>query len=198
MNWELKKVKVEYLKEYENNPRRLEEHKLKHLEDSIKKFGLAEPIVVNIDNVICGGHGRLHVLKKLKIQEVDCYFPERALNQKEFDELNVRLNKNTAGVFDFDILANMFEVDDLKDMGFTEKELGIDVEISNFDFSDDNYKGDESLSIPQISYNLVFDNDQQQKVWYEFLKYLKNKYNDSDTHASRINKFIEENAVEED
>ena len=62
----------------------------------------------------------------------------------------------------------------------------------------DNYKGDESLSIPQISYNLVFDNDQQQKVWYEFLKYLKNKYNDSDTHASRINKFIEENAVEED
>lgn len=37
-------------------------------------------------------------------------------------EANIRLNKNT-GEFDFEILANEFDLDDLFDYGFDEKEL---------------------------------------------------------------------------
>ena len=40
VNWKLKDVAVSDLKEYENNPRRLDAHKLRHLEDSIKTFNL--------------------------------------------------------------------------------------------------------------------------------------------------------------
>jgi ParB-like chromosome segregation protein Spo0J len=75
--------------------------------------------------MICGGHGRKKILERLGIKEVDCYIPSRKLTQKEFDELNIRLNKNIAGEWDFDILANDFELPDLIEWGFEEGELGM-------------------------------------------------------------------------
>lgn len=126
MKWNLKKIKVSELKENPKNPRRLTEKGLKDLEQSIKKFGVAEPLVINTDFSICGGHGRKKILERLGITEVDCYLPSKKLTEKEFDELNIRLNKNIAGEFDFDILANEFELPDLLDWGFEEYELAID------------------------------------------------------------------------
>jgi DNA modification methylase len=75
--------------------------------------------------MICGGHGRKKILERLGIKEVDCYIPSRKLTQKEFDELNIRLNKNIAGEFNFDVLANEFDLQDLLEWGFEEKELDL-------------------------------------------------------------------------
>jgi ParB-like chromosome segregation protein Spo0J len=126
--WTLKKQKVSELKENPKNPRNLTKKGLDDLEKSITKFGVAEPLVVNSDGMICGGHGRKKILERLNIKEVDCYYPSRKLTPKEFDELNVRLNKNIAGEFNFDILANEFELPDLLEWGFEEGELGIEQE----------------------------------------------------------------------
>jgi len=52
--------------------------------------------------------------------------PERELTEREAEELAIRLNKNT-GDWDFDALANNFELDDLLDWGFDKKELDIDL-----------------------------------------------------------------------
>lgn len=127
MNWKIKKIKVSELKENPSNPRRLTEKGLKDLEKSILKFGIAEPLVVNTDYMICGGHGRKKILEKLNIKEVDCYLPDKLLSKKQFDELGIRLNKNIAGEFNFDTLANEFEIDELIEWGFQEFELGVDI-----------------------------------------------------------------------
>ena len=139
ITWAIQKVKLSQIKEYENNPRVLTEKKLKHLEESIKKFGMAEPLVLNADFTICGGHGRKKILERLNIAEVDCYLPNRSLNQEEFDELNIRLNKNTAGDFDMDILSSRFDIDDLTGMGFTLRDLGLDSAIEYSPELDPNY-----------------------------------------------------------
>ena len=131
MKWNVKKVKVKDLIENPKNPRQLTEKGLKDLENSIKKFGVAEPLVCNTDLMICGGHGRKKILERLNILEVDCYLPEKKLTQKQFDELGIRLNKNIAGTFDFDILANEFEVDELIEWGFEEFELGVENNLKN-------------------------------------------------------------------
>jgi hypothetical protein len=196
IEWSIQICEVEHLKEYENNPRKITPDKLKHLEESIRRFGLAEPIVVNTDFTIIGGHGRRKALKKLGIQEVQTYYPNRKLSEEEFDELNIRLNKNIAGEFDFDILGNRFELPELQDMGFTALDLGVD--LREFDLSDDNYKGDEEFKIPTIAYNLVFDSDAQQKLWYTFLKDLKKKFPELDTHSSRIDKYLRDNGTKEE
>ena len=125
ITWKTVRRKLSELKPYEKNPRDLTEQGLKDLDKSISKFGLAEPIVINTDNVICGGHGRYVTLKQQGVKECDCYMPSRKLSPKEFEELNIRLNKNQAGVFNFDILANEFEMDDLIEWGFDKIELGM-------------------------------------------------------------------------
>ena len=98
LKWILKNIATKDLKEYPKNPRSLTKKGLEHLEESIKKFGVAEPLVLNTDLTICGGHGRKKVLEKLNIDFVDCYVPEKPLSKKQFEELNIRLNKNIAGV----------------------------------------------------------------------------------------------------
>ena len=142
IQWTVKKVNISDLKEYTDNPRRLTEVKLKQLEESLTKFGMCEPLVVNSNNIICGGHGRKKVLERLKITEVDCYYPSQELNAEEFDELNLRLNKNTAGEFNYDIISSKFEIKDLQNIGFSLRDLGLDSKIEyspeldpNFDSS---------------------------------------------------------------
>jgi ParB-like chromosome segregation protein Spo0J len=131
LTWKLATKKVTELKENPKNPRNLTKKGLDDLEKSITKFGVAEPLVVNSDGMICGGHGRKKILERLNIKEVDCYLPSRKLTSKEFDELNIRLNKNIAGEFNFDILANEFELPDLLEWGFEERELGIEKKLKD-------------------------------------------------------------------
>ena len=126
MKWKTQRIEVSKLKEWDKNPRKLSEKGLNDLKKSIKKFGIAEPLVVNSDFVICGGHGRLKVLQDLDIESVDCYVPERQLTQKEFEELNIRLNKNIAGDWEINKLIEEFNIDNLIDWGFHENELKIE------------------------------------------------------------------------
>jgi len=163
MNWKIKKVKVSDLNENPSNPRKLTEKGLKDLEKSITKFGIAEPLVCNTDLMICGGHGRKKILERLNIAEVDCYLPEKKLTQKQFDELGIRLNKNIAGEFDFDILANEFEVDELIEWGFEEKELDLNL------WNDiDESKLDEVPEIPKKAISMfgdLFEIDGKHRVY---------------------------------
>ena len=122
MEWVLKKVRLKDLKPNKKNPRRLCKNDADQLKRSIEKFGVCEPLVVNLDNTIIGGHQRFKTLKALGHTEVEVYMPDEALSDEEADELCIRLNKNL-GMFDFDILANNFEVEDLLDWGFLPDEL---------------------------------------------------------------------------
>jgi hypothetical protein len=128
ITWHLEKRKLSELIEWECNPRNLTEKGIKDLTKSIKKFGCCEPIVINTDNMICGGHGRKKVLEQLDVKEVDCYVPHETLTKEEFEELNLRLNKNISGEFNIEMLANNFEIELLHDIGFTNEELGLNIE----------------------------------------------------------------------
>ena len=111
----------------EYNPRQLTKDQYKNLRDSIKRFGLVDPIIINSNkervNIIIGGHQRVKIAKDLKITEIPCI--ELNLDYEKERELNVRLNKNT-GEWNFDELANNFDFDELIEIGFTESELKID------------------------------------------------------------------------
>ena len=103
------------------NPRKLTEKQTKDLNSSLSKFNLADPIIINIDNTIIGGHQRIKVLQSQGIETVDVRIPNRKLTEAEEKELNLRLNKNL-GEWDFDLLSD-FDEDMLKDVGFDADEL---------------------------------------------------------------------------
>jgi hypothetical protein len=106
------------------NPRQASEEEYQQLKQSIEKFGLVDPLLVNSapgrENVIIGGHFRLKVAKDLGIQKVPVVYINIADIEKE-KELNLRLNKNT-GQWDFDTLANLDE-EMLIGVGFSPAEL---------------------------------------------------------------------------
>ena len=143
MKWKIKKVKVEDLKEWDKNPRAITDDKLEHLITSIQKFGIAEPIVVNTDLVICGGHGRKKALLQLGVKEVDAYVPDKKLTDEQFKELNVRLNKNIAGEWDYDLLAEHFDMEELSDFGFDDSEL--ESIFASMEDDDEETEGDDDV-----------------------------------------------------
>lgn len=93
----IKNLKLKDLKYSEYNPRKTTEEQEQHLRDSLTKFGIVEPIVVNSyparKNIIVGGHFRVKELKKLGYKDVDCVMVN--LSESDEKELNIRLNSNT-------------------------------------------------------------------------------------------------------
>ena len=127
INWHNEKRRIKDIVPYVANPRQITDKQAKDLKASLAKFGLADPLIINTNNELIGGHQRKKILETLlgvaPDFEIDVRVPDRELSIDEARELNVRLNKNVAE-WDFDILANDFDLEDLVDWGFSEKELG--------------------------------------------------------------------------
>ena len=128
ITWSLKTFQIDDLTDYSKNPRSLTKQQFEQLKKSLDKFGLIDKPIINADekNTVIGGHQRLRVLRSENQKSVECWYPSRELDEKEVEELNIRLNKNT-GDWDFDTLANNFEVGDLMDWGFSKEELDLDL-----------------------------------------------------------------------
>lgn len=116
MIWKNEKRRLDELKPAAYNPRKLSKKAKEDLNESIEKFDLVDPLVINTNGVIIGGHQRYNLLRDRGVVEVDVRVPERELDAVEEKELNLRLNKNT-GEFDLDLLAN-FDADMLVNVGF--------------------------------------------------------------------------------
>ena len=159
----IEQIKASKLKPATYNPRQISTKQYKDLKNSITKFGLVDPIIVNKNGyVVIGGHQRLKVLNEMQTDTIPCVVLD--LSKEKERELNVRLNKNT-GDFDIDILANEFDIDELVDWGFKHIDLGL-----NVDKLDDTFKLDDSDKSPfqQMAFTLA---DKQ-------VEFIKNKIKD--------------------
>ena len=122
----IEQIKASKLKPATYNPRQISTKQYKDLKNSITKFGLVDPIIVNKNGyVVIGGHQRLKVLNEMQTDTIPCVVLD--LSKEKERELNVRLNKNT-GDFDIDILANEFDIDELVDWGFKHIDLDINID----------------------------------------------------------------------
>jgi len=140
LNWTSKTIQISELKEYEHNPRRIGKKEFEKLVSSIKEDGYHQRIIVNQDNVIIGGHQRKKALLEAGLKETDTVevlIPDRKLTQEELDRINIRDNLSF-GEYDFDILANRFNVETLVDFGLPGDML--------VDFDDDNLLADSEYS----------------------------------------------------
>ena len=152
----IESIKINKLKPATYNPRQISTKQYNDLKKSLSKFSLVEPIVVNKDMTIIGGHQRYKICKELKHTEIDCVVLD--LSKEEERELNIRLNKNT-GDFDMDILANEFDIDELTDWGFKHIDLGL-----NIDKLDDTFQLDDSNKSPFQEMSFVLADKQAELI----------------------------------
>jgi len=125
--WGTEKRKVKNLKSWDKNPRQITEYQFEQLKQSIDRFNYVELVAVDTDDTIVAGHMRIRALLDLNRgdEDIEVRIPNRKLTEKEFKEYNIRSNKNT-GTWDWDLLANEFEIPDLLEWGFQPIELGIE------------------------------------------------------------------------
>lgn len=120
---QLNKMVITDLKYADYNPRKAlksgdpEYEKIKR---SIQEFGYVDPIIVNHDLTIIGGHQRATVLKDMGYQEVDVIIVD--VDKVKEKALNIALNK----------ISGEWQMDKLKDL-LLELENQIDVGMTGFD-----------------------------------------------------------------
>ncbi len=148
----IKYVPVTGLKPAEYNPRKHDKTAEEQLKESLKRFGVVDPLVVNNapgrENVVIGGHFRLEVMKQLGYDQVPVVFISIPDLDKE-KELNLRLNKNQ-GEFDFDLLA-AYDESFLADVGFGSEDLDKIFEEEKVETQFDLEKELEKLQIETIT-----------------------------------------------
>ncbi len=117
-------VSIDVLKPSAYNPRKWNQSQINALKQSITNFGLVDPILCNSattrENIVIGGHFRLHVAKELGFKEMPVVYTDIPNIERE-KELNIRLNKNQ-GEFDFELLS-LFDESFLSELGFSSEEL---------------------------------------------------------------------------
>ncbi len=140
---QIQQVPVSELKSADYNPRKWDEVAIKNLQESIKRFGLVDPIIVNgateRKNIVIGGHFRLKVAKDMGFHEIPVVYLNIPEIEKE-KELNLRLNRNT-GEWDWSLLAEFDEVF-LTDIGFSSEELD---DIFNLEENPEKFDLDKEL-----------------------------------------------------
>lgn len=117
---ELKVIAVGELKPAEYNPRKKlkpGDKEYEKIKNSITEFGFADPLVVNADMTIIGGHQRLTVAMDLGYTEVPCAVVN--IDKTREKALNIALNKIT-GAWDDSLLADL-----LQDIQNSEFDLGL-------------------------------------------------------------------------
>lgn len=130
---EIQQIKINQLIEYKNNAKKHDEAQIKNVMQSIKEFGMVQPIVIDQNNTIIIGHCRFRALKRLKWEEVPCVRIEN-LSENEINKLRLLDNKLNESEWDFDLLSD---------------QIGA-IDWNNFDIDwglDDFLKEDEKLEI---------------------------------------------------
>jgi len=133
ITWSNERVRLGDLVPWPRNPRQIKRAQAEKLLDSVDTFGQVETLAVGPDNDVYNGHQRLNVLMQEHGPDfvVDVRRASRALTEKEREKLTVYLHKGAAGEWDFDTLANEFDVDELLEWGFEDFELGIDANMDS-------------------------------------------------------------------
>jgi hypothetical protein len=118
-------VPMDELRPADYNPRTHDEDQKEQLKESIRHFGMVDPIIANNapsrKNIIIGGHFRWIAARELGYAEIPVVYVTIPDLEKE-KELNLRLNRNT-GEWDFEKLKS-FDIDLLLDIGFNDADLG--------------------------------------------------------------------------
>ena len=125
------------------------------IKKSIVEFGYVEPIIVNYDGTVIGGHQRLTVLSDLGYKEVQCV-QVRIDDENKVKALNVALNKIT-GAWNEELLADLMV--DLQDADFNLDLTGFEApeidqlfsKVHNKEVKEDDFDVDGELTKPTIS-----------------------------------------------
>lgn len=119
-------VSVDELKHHPQNPRQIDQDQFDILCESLrenKEYFETRPILANKDMVVFAGNMRLRAAKHIGMKEVPVAIMD--ISEKKQKEIMIRDNRQN-GQWDWNMLANTFDNDELIRFGFSKGELGLE------------------------------------------------------------------------
>lgn len=184
----------------QHDPENARKHNHKNIEaiaNSLKKFGQRKPIVVAGDNVVVAGNGTLEAARSLNWETIDI---ARVPNEWSWEQVRAfaLADNRTAEMAEWDSKVLVDQLVELDGVGWEVAEFGFEDLIPMGD-SVPNIDGESNgLGTPIVSYQIIFDDEAQQDIWYQYLRQLKLKYPEAVTAAARLIADIEDKLDRED
>lgn len=151
---EFKSINIDELKPAEYNPRidlKPGDKEFEKIRKSIEEFGYVDPVIINKDGTIIGGHQRYKVLKDIGYTQIECIVID--IDKDKEKALNIALNK-ISGDWDKvklkDLLTELQGIGMAEITGFDLAELGmlgVQESVTEDDFDIDEVLKKEESSI---------------------------------------------------
>lgn len=212
------------INQYEPHPENARRGNHDVIKESLERFGQYKPVVVNeATGRIVAGNNVWAVMRNQGWTEYDASI----IDVDEETELEILLVDNRASDLasydDAILMANLHQIDEAGRIGWAsleeaenqiantlrqvEEDTGYEVppappasEIpeppSTVDSSPPADNG--GLGQPIVSYNIVFDDDDQKRVWTGYLRWLRDQYDNEQTTGARLAAHILDMGVNDD
>lgn len=108
---EIKNIKISDIKPYSKNAKKHPEKQIEQVASSIREFGFKQPLVIDKNNILVVGHGRLEAAKKLGMAEVPTVIADD-LSEDQIKAYRLADNKLNESDWDMDLV-----IDELKELG---------------------------------------------------------------------------------
>lgn len=135
MEWTDVKVRIGDLTPWIEDPRYITKDYASRIVISLEEFGQTSPLLIGPTNEVYDGRIRLGLLLEKYGDDyiVDAKRCSIELTEQDKIKLSIYIHKGATGRFNYDALANNYELSDLINWGFTERELlgdkGVDMEF---------------------------------------------------------------------
>ena len=120
-------VSPQTLTPYPQNAKKHPPEQIDHIANSIKQFGWQQPIVVDKNNVVIIGHGRLFAARQLMLDSVPVVYAEN-LTDDQVKALRLADNQTAISEYDFSLLEQELAALDI---------AGVDMSMFGFEVGED-------------------------------------------------------------
>lgn len=127
-------MRLSEIKPYKKNAKKHDETQIKNVMQSIKEFGVVQPIVVDRTNTIIIGHCRYEAMKRLGYDELqEDWVKVVDLSEEEAEKLRLLDNKLNESEWDLELLKDLVPSIDFSDF---EIDFNLPEEVENINLDD--------------------------------------------------------------
>ena len=162
------KIDISKVKTNPNNPRFIKDYKFKQLVISIQEFPEMlekRPIIVDENMIVLGGNMRLKACQEAGLKEIYVNIA-KGWTEKQKQEFIIKDNINF-GNWDWDLLANEWNNEELRDWGLDVINLE-----DNFE-KEEMFQSDDQESKDEVIINLKMPYYQYEQIDQEFQNFIK-------------------------
>lgn len=122
-------IAIDQLRPFKRNARKHSKKQLKQIAASIREFGFTNPVLIDQNNTILAGHGRVEATKILNMDTVPCVYIEHLTDEQKRAYVLADNQLALNATWDEDLLA-----DELK--ALSEMDLGFELAVTGFSVAD--------------------------------------------------------------